>query len=415
MLVHSVAFMDMPYRMAGEQPEHVAQYLVQALSRGANPSTYIMGTPGQIPYPSLPIAGEITRFHRRWRHVYDGLRPSAKTALVRPDRLARPAADHQLSTAEFRGIYSALQEQHVPFDVIPQEHLVAMRDNAGLARYALIILPDLGDLAAEAAQTLDAFVADGGRLVATGSSGLNNGGPGQLASLAAERQLASTTKPDLLWSTYVGPTQEVDSEANIYPGPIAPIYGAYHFCAWKPRAEHRRAMLARAPFGPPEKAYGNLQVSHPGYVLWQHGRGRSVQIPWTIGRTYRDLGLTVLRDLIHEVVVQLLAGAETVSADLPEQVELTVHQTGKHTVIHLVNMSGARRTNFGPPIGVRNGVLRLSTTNAAATAHALVSDTACEVTRDGDELSITLPEIGLFEVIVVGAGDEMNRRDAGGV
>jgi putative glycosyl hydrolase-like family 6 (GHL6) protein/glycosyl hydrolase family 42 (putative beta-galactosidase) len=399
-LVNSVTFMDMPYRMAGEQPEQFAQYLVQAISRGANPSTYIMGTPGQIPYPCLPIAGEITRFHRRWRQVYDGMRPSARTALVRPDRLAQSAADNQRSTAEFRGIYSALQELHIPFDVIPHEHIVAMRDNASLKRYALIVLPDLGDVSEDAARTLDTFVSEGGRLVATGSSGLGHGGPVQLACLAAERQLAVTSKPDLLWSTYIAPLQD-SGEANTYPGPIAPVYGAYHFCDWKPAAEHRRAMLARAPFGPPEKAYGNVQVGHPGYVIWSHGRGRTVMIPWTIGRAYRDLGLTVVRDLINEVVAQLLDGEVQVSADLPEQVELTLHQTGDRTVIHLVNMSGARRTNFGPPIAARNGVLRLRA-KPSATAHALVSDTNCDVKTDGDELTIDLPDIGLFEVIVIG-------------
>jgi len=404
-LVNSVAFLDMPYRMAGEQPEHFAQYLVQTISRGGNPSTYIMGTPGQIPYPCLPVAGEITRFHRRWRNVYDGMRPSARTALVRPDRLAQPAARHQQSIGEFRGVYSALQELHIPFDVVPQEGIAAMAANASLDRYALVVLPDVGELAADAAETLDAFVAGGGRLVTTGSSGLGSRGSVQLACLAAERQLAATTKAELLWSTYIGPSMGPSGDAgagpDVYPGPIVPISGAYHFCEWKPNSEHRRAMLARAPFGPPEKAYGHVQVDHPGYVLWTHGRGRSAVIPWTIGRTYRDLGLTVVRDLLVEVVAQLLAGDEQVFAELPEQVELTLHTTGQRTVVHLVNMSGARRTNFGPPLPVRDGKLRVLGLSSSATAHALVSDTPCEVSADEDGLSVGLPEIDLFEVIVI--------------
>ena len=74
---------------------------------------------------------------------------------------------------------------------------------------------------------------------------------------------------------------------------IAPVYGAYHYCAWRSGAEHGLKMLARAPFGPPEKAYGHVPVDHPGYVVWRHGQGRSATVPWTIGRGYRDLGLTV--------------------------------------------------------------------------------------------------------------------------
>lgn len=404
-LVNAVTFMDMPYRMAGEQPEHFAQYFVQTISRGGNPSTYIMGTPEQIPYPCLEVAGEISRFHDRWQHVYDGMQPTAKTALVRPDRLSLSATAHQKATAEFRGVYSALQEVHIPFDVIPQEHIVEMQHNASLARYAVVILPDLGHLAAEAATILDAFVHAGGRLVATGSSGLGNGDHVELSCLATERQLSVTTQPEALWSTYVAPDHEGTDDPNVYTGPVVPVYGAYHYCHWKPVAEHRRTLLARAPYGPPEKAYGNVPVDHPGYVLINHGQGRSATIPWMIGRGYYDLGLSVLRDLLHEVVTELLAGDEVVSADLPEQVEITLHQTGDETVIHLLNLSGARRTNFGPPIDVRDGRLRLTGVSATATAHALVSDAACAVARDGDTLTVMLPEFGLFEVIVVGDSD----------
>jgi hypothetical protein len=379
--------------------------MVQAISRGANPSTYIMGTPGQIPYPSLPVAREITRFHRRWRYVYDGMRPCARTGVIRPTQQMRSAADHERSIAEFRGIYAALQQTHVAFDVVPQESIADMAANASLKRYSVLVLPDLGELSADAAQTLDAFVNDSGRLVATGSSGLATDGSVQLECLAARRQLAATTKADLLWSTYVAPNQSSGRDPNVYTGPIAPIYGAYHFCDWKPDAEHRLAMLARASFGPPEKAYGNAQVGHPGYVLWSHGRGRSAQIPWTVGRAYRDLGLTVERDVISSIVRELLAGDESVSADLPTQVELTVHKTGPRTVVHLINMSGASRTNFGPPLPVRGGSLRLSGFAPTARAHALVSDSACEVTTDADGVSVALPELGLFEVIVIDPTD----------
>jgi hypothetical protein len=406
-LVNAVTFLDMPYRMAGEQPEHFAQYLVQTLSRGGNPSTYIMGTPGQIPYPCLPVAGEITRFHRRWRNVYDGMQPSARTGLVRPKQLTRSATDHAQSMAEFRGIYSALQQGHVPFDVVPQERLVDMETNGSLARYSVLVLPDLGEVAPEAAQTLDGFVAAGSRLVATGSTGFGPDGGVQLACLAAERRLAATTKADLLWSTYVAPDHAADGNPNTYAGPIAPVYGAYHYCAWRAGAEHRLAMLPRAPFGPPEKAYGHVQVGHPGYVVWSHGRGRSVTIPWTIGRAYRDLGLTVERDLIQSIVRELLAGDEVISADLPDQVELTVHKAGERTVVHLVNMSGAQRTGFGAPLQVRDGVLRIAEKNSMKTAHALVSNSACALTRDADGVCIALPPLGRFEVIVISDAEEV--------
>jgi Hypothetical glycosyl hydrolase 6 len=404
-LVNAVSFMDMPYRMAGEEPEHFAQYLIQTLSRGGNPSTYIMGTPGQIPYPSLPVAGELTRFLHKWRHIYDGMRPCARTGIVRPKQNARSAVDHEQAIAEFRGLYAALQQGHVPFDVVPQEHLVDMDANGSLERYALLLLPDLGELTLDCARAVDQFVAAGGRLLATGSTGFAKDGASQLSSLAAERRLAATTKADLLWSTYVAPDNAAAGDHS-YAGPITPIYGAYHYCAWRDGAEHQLKMLARAPFGPPEKAYGHEAVDHPGYVLWRYGTGRSAIIPWTIGRGYRDLGLSVERDLILSIVDDLLEGAETVSADVPEQVEVTVHRNGHGTIVHLVNMSGARPNGFGKPLPIRDGVLRMRGVGSSVSAQALVSDSPCEVEGDDDGISIALPEIGRFEVIVIGESQE---------
>ncbi|OLT04017.1 hypothetical protein BJF90_24185 [Pseudonocardia sp. CNS-004] len=144
-----MAFIDMPYRLAGEQPEHFAQYLVQAIARGANPSTYIMGTPGDIPYGALDAAAAITRFRDRWAEVYRDLLPVATIGLVRPDPLAGPAERRAESLAEFRGIYEALQQTHLPFDVVPQAGLVEMAGNGGLDRYPVLVLPDLS-LAADA-------------------------------------------------------------------------------------------------------------------------------------------------------------------------------------------------------------------------------------------------------------------------
>jgi hypothetical protein len=79
--------------MAGEEPEHFAQYLMQTIARGGNPSTYIMGVPGDIPLRCLEVAGEVTRFRRDNRELYDGLVPDSPVALVRQDRLGVPADD----------------------------------------------------------------------------------------------------------------------------------------------------------------------------------------------------------------------------------------------------------------------------------------------------------------------------------
>jgi hypothetical protein len=398
-LVNSVAFIDMPYRMAGEQAEHFGQYLAQAISRGANPSTYIMGVPGQIPYECLRVAGEVTRFHARHAEVYAAMSPAARTGLVRPDRLI--LADHRYddATAEFRGLYSALQERHVPFDVVAQEHVEEMARTGGLGRYSLLILPDLGALTRELAAVLDEFTGNGGALLTTGSSAITDDSV-QLASLPAVRRTAMRSGAELLYGTYVAAHPEPETP-DVFPSPVLPIHGAYHYLQWDDDARRALTVLAQAPYGPPEKCHGHLPVDHPGYAVGSFGRGRVAIVPWTVGRTYRDLGLTAVRDLVVNVVRQLLDGRESTSADLPEQVEITVHRSGERQVVHLVNLSGLRRVNFGPPLPVRGGILRLRGADPKARVQALVSGRECPTRVVDGELVVDVPEFGLFEVIDV--------------
>ncbi|NED99904.1 hypothetical protein G1H10_06955 [Phytoactinopolyspora halotolerans] len=437
-LVNAVAFIDMPYRMAGEEPDHFAQYLVQAISRGANPSTYIMGVPGDIPYPCLDIAGEITRFHRRWDEIYADLTPAARTALVQPDRQHQDPDRYAEATAEYHGLYSALQERHLPFDVIARRHIDDIAGSGGLDRYALLILPDLGSLPVDTVATLDAFVERGGAVLCTGSSAITDDAV-QLGCLPATRREAVHAGPERLFGVYVapepaqagpeptqaGPDESLPTPAGhrapddgipaAYAAPVLPVHGAYHYLAWDDDARTRLTLLGQAPYGPPEKCHGHPSLPHPGYALANHGRGRAAVVPWTIGRTYRDLGLTTVRDTVVDLAGELLDGSDDAQADLPEHVEMVVHRSAGRLVVHLINLSGVRRNTVGPPIPVDGGRLRVKATEPGATAHALVADRPCTVnpvdladggSGAGDELVVDIPAFGLFEVIVLSGPDQ---------
>jgi hypothetical protein len=393
-LVNSTVFMDMPYRMASEEPAHFAQYLLQCISRGGNPSTYTMGVPDRIPYPCLPIGAKITQFHRKWLNIYDGLRPIANTGLVRPTRSQMHATQYDEAIKEFRGLYTAMQEVHVLFDVLPQEHLRGMDENGGLERYSTIVLPDLGKLLPKDATLLDSWVEHGGHLIATGSSGVGDGGLVQLRSFPAERRRAAVTKRELMWSSYIAPPQ-TSGDPHIYNGPVVPLYGSYFLFDWKKGTQSKYNMLARAPFAPPEKAYGNVQVDHPGAAIGTHGEGKAVVIPWTVGRGYRELGLRAIRDFFLLVLSEEMGAKKDIEVNIAEQVEATVNKNGSKTVIHLLNMSGARTTNFGDHLPIPAGSIKVAGKNV--TAHALLADRPLEVVNG----EIKLPALDLFEVVVI--------------
>ena len=395
LMVNSVSFVDMPYRMAGEQPEHFAQYLIQAIARGGNPSTYIMGAPGRIPYANLPRAGEVTRFHKRNRALYAALKPGSTIAVARPNRLRSASPGYAELVGEFRGVYTSLQEAHLPFDAIDAGLIAKMAADGNLARYRMVILPDLGELGRDAAAALDAFVRDGGTVVLTGSSGIAADGSVEMATAPSQMQLGQPMSGDALWATYVAGAGQAAIGGYSYSGPVVPVYGSYTRFVWKPGIEKIDMVLPQAPFGPPEKCFGHVGSDDPGIARLATGAGTVIQIPWSVGYTYREFGTTEVRDYLLRRIDGYTG--HVVSAELPEQVEMIVGRDDAGLVVHLINQTGARRKSFGPHVPIRGGRLRVR--GAGTGVELLVSEEAATFSRDGDDTVIDLPTLEVFEVV----------------
>jgi hypothetical protein len=396
-LVNSVGFVDMPYRLAGEEPHHFAQYLIQAISRGAIPSTYIMGTPEVIDYECLDIGSEIIRFHRDHADVYRDLVPDAPVALVRPDPLRRPADRMAGVTAEFQGLYLSLLERHVPFDVLPEDK-IALRA-AGphrLDQYRVLILPDLERLSPETVEAIDGFVSRGGALVATGGSAFEDDQP-QLRALPVTRRLASRDNVEAVRSLHLA------AAIGNRSVPV-PVIGAFHLVETRPSATIELLAISRAPYGPPEKCHGHLPLDHPGLVLDRSTDSRVALLPWTVGRAYREVGLSAHRDIFVDALLRVAPDVEVRSGigngpKLPEQVEVVRGRSTAGQVIHLLNRSGDADQRFRAPIPINPATFSLETADCRVYAVRAGVDLPVAV-ADGQPY-VHLPEIGSFEVLVV--------------
>ncbi|MCP2264474.1 beta-galactosidase trimerization domain-containing protein [Promicromonospora thailandica] len=403
-LVNAVAFWDMPYRYAAEQPEMLGQYLTQAVSRGANPSTYIMGPTGGIAYDGLAAAAAVTRFHRDHRDVYTGLAPAAEVALVRPDPLDD---DGRFGTGvpEHRGLFTALVERHVPFDVVPAGALADLAAD----RFRVVLLPDLPSLPPGAAEALDRFVRAGGSLVATGRSGLRPDGT-VLDWFPGQRVTTVDAEPAGLRSSYL----QLDDDADHVEGTrLVPRHGRHHRLTWRDGTEPRYRLVEAAPYGPPEKAYGHVPGDQHVCGVRAHGAGTVVQLPWVVGTAYRDTRLTALRDVAVDLVAERLAdgGRPAVTLDGPEQLEVVVGRSAAGLVVHLLNHSGQRGNGYGPALPVHHVTLRVAG-RAGRAARALAG--TATVLDDGDDLLVRLATVTGFEVVVVEDGVTGTVEDEGG-
>lgn len=401
LVLNAVAHIDSKYRMGAEQPEHLAHHLVQAIARGGNPSTYILGAPGRLPMDSVSLARTVTQFHRDHHGLYAELRPAATIGLVRPGLGRAGYAAYLESLEEFRGVYAALQERHLPFDVLPHDELARMASAGNLSRYRLVVLPGLGAVGWAVATALDEFVARGGHLLTTGDSGVTTNGAVELASSPALRRSGAVLSDQAVWSTYATLDAQRHLDEFRYTGSVIPIFGTNARYVWKPAATRTGSLLTQAPWGPPEVSYGHAASSDPAVASTRHGSGLASMITWTIGRTYHEFGKTEVRDHLLHVVEPLAEVA--VSAEISDRVEMILGRDEDGYVVHLLNQTGARRRSFGAHIPVSGGRLVVHDSDQSLVATALVAGRDLDVRHNGTTLTVDLPVIDFFEVVRVRA------------
>ena len=396
-LVNAASFLDHAYRMASEQPDNFAQYYLQAIARGANPSTYIIGTPGKIPWAGMDKATDLMRFHDKHKDVYSGFRPIARTGLVLPDDSLMEDEQYEEATVEYKGLYMALQELHIPFDVVAQEYLDEIMDNGGLNRYGVLVLPHLGTLNATHASVLDEWVESGGTLVTSGAIGVEEGGALQLQSLPATRQKEYISDEEDNWSTYLAPEQN-RTEEHYYTGPLVPLLDDFGSYEWKDGSRGVYKKLAFGPFAPPEYIYGNVQVGIRGAGIGAHGKGIGVLVPFPVGKSYREIGLSVFRDFFSLVLGKAGGAQEKLEFDLVPQAEVILGVNGAgQTVVHVINQSGIKHQNYGTPLPLPAGRVRVVGNNEVK-ARTLVTNEELEI---DDEGWLRLPGIELFDVVII--------------
>lgn len=380
-LVNSVGFVDMPYRWAGEDPHRFAQYLLQAMSRGAQPSTYVMGRGYDCGHLALGTGSRLTTFHRDHAATYTNLRSDAQVALVRP---TRTDAD---SLAEYRGCYLSLSERHVPFDVVGQEAV----PDVDLGRFALLVLPHLGALQPAQAQAVQDFLGHGGAVAATGDSAWQDGTLQLADAVPLATQRARFSNEEALRALHL----------PLGDGDHAPVLGAFLALAPAPETQSDWFALGRAPYGPPEKCYGHPMTPHPGWVSGPVGAGRLGLLPWLPGLTYHQVGLQRVRDAWVDKALTLAPRLRRPVTTLPAQVEVVVGRTPTSTIVHLLNRSGDAAGRFIQPLPLGTHTLTLPASARPISVYAHVSGRELEWSLEGGDLTVSTPELDLFEVVEV--------------
>ncbi|MDD5351088.1 MAG: beta-galactosidase trimerization domain-containing protein [Chthoniobacteraceae bacterium] len=219
-------------------------------------------------------------------------------------------------------------------------HLFTLIDRQiDFAPYKLLILPDniLVDDALRA--RLDAYLAQGGKLLLSGRSGLRKGGEGFALDIGASYQGESPYSPDYLLPAPALRPPFLETPLLMYAASqriqattgesLGQIFDPYfnrtyqHFCS------HRNT-----PFRPEPSGF-DAGVRHGGLVYLAH----------PVFTLYRGIGAVIQKDIVLRVLDTLLGDGRTIQTNLPSTARVTVRQQpeAKRRIVHLLYANKAVR------------------------------------------------------------------------
>jgi hypothetical protein len=373
--------------------------MAQAMAHGAGTCPAINGRlPGEDPR-AAPAMAAFGRYRAATAQAYRDVASLARIALIRSeDSIAwgadagRAAGDPagQGHLAEQRGLYEMLAELRQPCDILPDRGLTA----AGLQGYALVVLPDVTCLSAADAAALDAYVAAGGALLATGAPGAcdEDGQPRTAPALRCLPALPGAPR-DVTGAYFALAAPAL--RAAFGAAPHLGAAGAF----WSPElpdADVELRLIGPFANNAPEFTAVAGPGTTPGLLARRHGAGRASWLPWRPGALFHRHGLLDYRRLLGRLVEDA-AGPPPVVTDAPAVVEVVLVGTPRGRLLHLVNGAAPQGRSMSEVASLAGFTLRLRGAGSASR----LDDGPLSAAREGDELVLRLDRLDGFAAIAL--------------
>jgi uncharacterized membrane protein len=336
----------------------------------------------------------------------------ARVAVVFSQQTARFYGGEQASAKvedHINGIYQALVESRVPFEMVHDRKL----DAAGIDRFKTLILPNIACLSSAQCEQITEYVKrGGGSIVATHETSLydewgtrrENFGLADVFGAAYEERVDARMQnsyvhlqpPHPLVQGLGGTTRVINGVARVHTRSTRP--GATPL-----------TVIPSYPDLPMEDVYPRLaETGIPAVHVGEFGKGRVVYFPWDIDRTFWEVlagdHLTLLRNAVHwatnEEPVLTVTG--------PGVVDVAVWRQKDSMTVHLVNLTNPMMMK-GPvreiiPLSHQMVRVRIPDRTKLKAVRLLVTGEKAKYKQTGDYIEMEVGPIGLHEVIAIDLG-----------
>jgi hypothetical protein len=348
-------FYAWPWRRIAVPVAEQKVYLAQIAAHGGNPMVNLSGGPPAVHEDKRGFRAmeELYGFIRKHRDLYEGDESAAEVALVYDHDTLMLYGNDDADTRvvqEFRGIEEALDQAHVPFDIISTRTLTSQT----LARYRALVLPNAAWLADGAVEALGDYVKRGGGLVATYESGRfkldgDRRADSKLADLLGIR-FQGDPKPAIgeqrgSVQAYMKKSLDHPVLARLSEVGLLPLSGMY--CPVMTQGPASVVLARTAPFQVFPEGWSYPKEKDPDdpilIVNQNPGAGRTAYFATHIGRSFWQSRFPDLATLICDSVKWAANAGPPVRIQGPPTLHTSLRRSAGRFMVHCINLTGGER------------------------------------------------------------------------
>jgi hypothetical protein len=360
---------------------------------------------GAVPFDKRWLAGieRLFSWHHRNERYLRNVAPLARVGVLFSEQTRDFHAKGEDSRYDdhVKGVYHALLEARVPFEMVHDELL------DGIDRFKLLLLPNVAALSDAQCRRLAAFVAQGGSLLATFETSLYD---------EAGRPRADFGLKDVFQVSYRGQVERRMQNSYLWLEPPHPLLAGLD----APRVINSVQRVHVTPLGdfpspvtlvpsypdlPMEHVFPKLaRTDERMAYLRDLGTSRVVYLPGDLDRTFWELMSAEHGRLLANAVDWATNEDRPVSVTGPGLLDVTVWRQEGSLTVHLVNLTNPMMLK-GPfreffPVGPLTVKLPLAGRKPRA-VKLLVAGGTPRAVESGGVLSVTVPLVRDHEVVAI--------------
>lgn len=306
------------------------------------------------------------------------------------------------------GWYQALIEARIPFEMVHDRKL----QPEALRPFRVLILPNIAALSTEQCRQLEAFVAAGGALIATGETSLYDEWGERRADFALARLFGCSFAgriDDRLQNSYLTLEHGTRHPLLAGLGDTPRIINGVRWIATNPHpgsAPPPLTLIPSYPDLPMESVYTlTPRTDQPAVYCRQAGPGRVVYFPMDIDRTFWEVLSADHALLLRNAVNWASPNHSPVSIEGRGLLDIAVWRQRDSLTLHVVNLTNPM-TMKGPfretyPIGPLRIEWELPDGARPRAAKLLVAAKPVAWQPKGKSIIVTVPSVDLHEVLAI--------------